>query len=178
MKTLTIRVSDEEHALMQAAARKRFMTITGLVRAHFHAIFEADGTLPEQQSAAEPETPEPKRRAIPMTPDGRYADSSAWGAEIERAMRAGETAAEVAASYGMSLDAFKLKLKRYKEEKEYLAEVAQQNQNALTPKPSVPADNQPELVYDPADPENPTEEEQAINAEIARRKLEAMGFKL
>jgi hypothetical protein len=33
-----------------------------------------------------------------------------------------------------------------------------------------------ELVYDPVDPDNPTEEEQAINAEIARRRMVAIGL--
>jgi hypothetical protein len=33
-----------------------------------------------------------------------------------------------------------------------------------------------ELVYNPVDPDNPTEEEQATNAEIARRKLVDMGL--
>jgi hypothetical protein len=43
MKTLTIRVSDEEHKLMQAVATRRFMSITGITRAHFNALFVDDG---------------------------------------------------------------------------------------------------------------------------------------
>ena len=43
MKTLTIRVSDEEHKLMQAVATRRFMSITGITRAHFNALFVEDG---------------------------------------------------------------------------------------------------------------------------------------
>lgn len=57
MKTLTIRVSDEEHALMVAAAAKRFMTITGMVRAHFHAIFEQDDVAKKETTTAEPTKP-------------------------------------------------------------------------------------------------------------------------
>ena len=43
MKALTIRVSDEEHKLMQAVAARRFMSITSITRAHFSALFVEDG---------------------------------------------------------------------------------------------------------------------------------------
>lgn len=48
MKTLTIRVSDEEHKLMQAVAARRFMSITGITRAHFSTLFVADGLMLDQ----------------------------------------------------------------------------------------------------------------------------------
>lgn len=69
MKTLTIRVSDEEHALMVAAAAKRFMTITGMVRAHFHAIFEQDDTAKKETTIAEPNKPRVMQQQHIKTPD-------------------------------------------------------------------------------------------------------------
>jgi hypothetical protein len=68
MKTLTIRVSDEEHALMVAAAAKRFMSITGMVRAHFHSICEQDGTLPVKPVVAEPIKPQITPQQKPIAP--------------------------------------------------------------------------------------------------------------
>ena len=153
MKSLTIRVSDEEHALMQAVARKRFMTITGIVRAHFHALCEADGaTAPK---VAEPDKPQVTRRPVPQGPN-------AWRDEIYDRINNGEAATEVAESYGVSVQFVKDKYRAAKDDKQYHADAGLAG----------------ELVYDPVDPDNPTEEEQAANAEIARRKMEAMGFKL
>ena len=160
MKSLTIRVSDEEHALMQAVARKRFMTITGMVRAHFHAIFEADGTLPDQQptAPAAPVNPNVVWRPIPQ-------GTNMWAYEVHARKTAGESFADIAASYGADVETIK---RRYK--------FAEEQIDAGIHTPT--SDTEAALVYDPVDPDNPTEEEQAINAEIARRKMEAMGFKL
>jgi hypothetical protein len=63
MKTLTIRISDEEHRLMQVVAARRFMTLTGITRAHFHSLAEQDGLLQHKEAQPEPTKPtviEPK----------------------------------------------------------------------------------------------------------------------
>lgn len=164
MKSLTIRVSDEEHALMQAAAAKRFMTITGMVRAHFHAIFEADGTLPDQQptAPAAPVNPNITWRPIPQ-------GTNVWAYEVHARRSAGESFADIAASYGTDVETIK---RRFKFAQEQIDAGIHSPATATTPS----APNTPELVYAPVDPDNPTEEEQAINAEIARRKLVDMGL--
>lgn len=177
MKSLTIRVSDEEHALMQAAASKRFMTITGIVRAHFHSIFEVDGTLPAQNTApAAPSNSRVTWRPIPQGPN-------AWRAAIYARINSGESYADVAESYGVAVQIVKDKYKAARDDMQYHIDAG------VTPsifdEAPAPAHetiddepDEPELVYDPVDPDNPTEEEQAIHAEIARRKLLAMGFTL
>lgn len=163
MKSLTIRVSDEEHALMQAAAAKRFMTITGMVRAHFHDIFEADGTHPDQQvPVAEPSNPRVTWRPIPQ-------GTNVWAYEVHARRSAGESFADIAASYGTDVETIK---RRFKFAQEQIDAGIHPPATATTPS----APNTPELVYAPVDPDNPTEEEQAINAEIARRKLVDMGL--
>lgn len=58
VKTLTIRVSDEEHAIIQTIACKRFMNITGMVRAHFDQLAREHGLQREETtSAATPAKP-------------------------------------------------------------------------------------------------------------------------
>lgn len=196
MKTIAVRVSDDDHKLFAAVAAREDMPVSSLIRrlmrglAREHALL-VDAHMPEP---APPAPPAPKRRVIPMDADGRHADSFAWGAAIEQALQSGETVASIAASYGLSVDAIKNKLKQYRVEKD--EELAMQNRRRSTPvQPSYPSAaklptlgepifDEPapapesELVYDPVDPDNPTEEEQAIHAEIARRKLLAMGFTL
>ena len=175
MKSLTIRVPDEEHALMQAVAAKRFMTITGVVRAHFHTLFEADG-LTGAPEAAEPETPRVIRRPIPQ-------GVNAWRDEIYVRMNSGESAADIAESYGVSAQLVKDKYKAAKDDKQYHIDAGLPvpplaAPSEYTPPADTPPDDEPELVYDPVDPDNPTEEEQATHAEIARRRMIALGFKL
>lgn len=167
MKSLTIRVSDEEHALMQAAAAKRFMTITGMVRAHFHDIFEADGTHPAQQiPVAAPSNPRVTWRPIPQ-------GTNVWAYEVHARRSAGESFVDIAESYGTDVETIKRRFKFAQEQID--AGINAPTATApTTPSPSAP--NTPELVYAPVDPDNPTEEEQAINAEIARRKLVDMGL--
>jgi hypothetical protein len=205
MKTLTVRVSDEEHKLMQAVAARRFMTITGITRAHFNALFVEDGLALDPAEAARraleahakaalaPQKPVIERRPIP---------ARNWNAEIVSRADKGETLADIAESYGQSLDFIK---SRYKAGKENQQAIRDQYELAQAYNPTSPAeeeampqvqkpthaddynpnpfDDEPEstpqvqeLVYDPVDPDNPTEEEQATNAEIARRRLVAMGF--
>lgn len=110
MKSLTIRVSDEEHALMQAAAAKRFMTITGMVRAHFHSIFEADGTLPDQQppaaDAANAVTSTAPQRYGPLLADILLPDGTINPLRLVARMRskanAGFTRKQFSDEYGIS----------------------------------------------------------------------------
>ena len=170
MKSLTIRVPDEEHALMQAVAAKRFMTITGVVRAHFHTLFEADG-LTGAPEAAEPETPRVIRRPIPQ-------GVNAWRDEIYVRMNSGESAADIAESYGVSAQLVKDKYKAAKDDKQYHIDAGLPVPPLAAPIAAQASDDEPELVYDPVDPDNPTEEEQAAHAEIARRRMIALGFKL
>lgn len=106
MKSLTIRVSDEEHALMQAVARKRFMTITGIVRAHFHALCEADGaTAPK---VAEPDKPQAPASATPKLDDLRLSDGSFDNHRLVVRMRTharrGTTRGQFAKEFGIGLD--------------------------------------------------------------------------
>lgn len=106
MKSLTIRVSDEEHALMQAVARKRFMTITGIVRAHFHALCEADGaTAPK---VVEPDKPQAPASATPKLDDLRLSDGSFDNHRLVVRMRTharrGTTRGQFAKEFGIGLD--------------------------------------------------------------------------
>ncbi len=156
MKTLTIRISDEEHALMSAAAAKRFMTITGMVRAHFHSIFEADGVLPHQKSAQQKDDkPQVTRVSVPT-------GVNAWRDEIYRRSKAGEPVQLIADSYGVHADVIRQKINTAKLEEKVGAA------------PST--HNQPLPEYNPVDPDNPTLEEQKANAERARIQLENLGF--
>lgn len=156
MKTLTIRVSDEEHKLMQAVAARRFMSITGITRAHFNSLFVEDGLVLDPSSEAKralkaeaaPPKPVIERMPIPTIPN-------AWREEIMRRVDSGERIADVAESYGVSVDMAKQK---YRDAKEQAAV-----------RPTLP-------TYAPVDPDNPTEAEQKANADIARQKLIDMGL--
>ena len=177
MKTLTIRVSDEEHKLMQAVAARRFMSITGVTRAHFNALFVEDGltldpaeearrALEAQAKAAlAPQKPIVERRSIPV---------HNWNAEIVGRVEKGEKLADIAESYGQSLDVIKDRYKQGRENQQAARDFNEMRAYAESGNTAPPPE--PELVYDPVDPDNPTEEEQATNAEIARRKLVEMGF--
>lgn len=150
MKTLTIRISDEEHALMVAAAAKRFMTITGMVRAHFHTIFEQDGILDQPKEQVKPQV-----IRVPI-PTGH----NAWRDEIYRRVKRGEDKQTVADSYGITLQVVNDKVKAAK-----IAEL----EGAVINRKELP-------VYAPVDPDNPTLDEQKVNAERARLRLQEMGL--
>lgn len=110
MKTLTIRVQDDEHALMQAIAAKRFMSITAMVRAHFHSLAEEDAELQSGQRSGQV-------TRIPV-PQGLNALRDAVYARINN----GESPAVVAESYGMQVSDVKAMHKRAKENAEVYAE--------------------------------------------------------
>jgi hypothetical protein len=177
MKTLTIRVSDEEHKLMQAVAARRFMTITGITRAHFNSLFVEDGLMLNQaeearraleaqaKAALAPTKPVIERRAVP---------ARGWAAEIVSRVDGGEKLADIAESYGQSLDLVKKMYKLGRENQQAAHDFSEMRAYVEGGNTAPPPE--PELVYDPVDPYNPTEEEQATNAEIARRKLVEMGF--
>lgn len=150
MRSLTIRVSDEEHKLILAVAAHRFMSVNGVVRAHFHDLAVQDGLIPppdaKPTTSATSTKPPVVRRPIPS-------GVNAWRDEIMARVDAGEPLADVAESYGVALKDAKAKL-----------DAAREFRTTQS------------LDYDPADPDNPTEAEQAINAEIARRRLQDMGL--
>jgi hypothetical protein len=177
MKTLTIRVSDEEHKLMQAVAARRFMSITGITRAHFSALFVEDGlTLDPAEEARRALEAQTKAALAPQKPviERRAVPARGWAAEIVGRVDGGEKLADIAESYGQNLDLVKKMYKLGKEnqqaERDFSEMRAYAEKGNTTPPP------ESELVYDPVDPDNPTEEEQATNAEIARRKLVELGF--
>lgn len=152
MRSLTIRVSDEEHKLILAVAAHRFMSVNGVVRAHFHDLAVQDGLIlppdaePKSTPDAKPAKPPIERRPIPL-------GVNAWRDEIMNRVNAGEPLADVAESYGVALKDAKAKL-----------DAAREFHTAQS------------LKYDPVDPDNPTEAEQRVNAEIARRRLQDMGL--
>lgn len=124
MKTLTIRVSDEEHKLMQAAAARRFMSITGITRAHFGALFVEDGLVLDpvaeakrtrrdelEKDAAAKAKPQVERLPIPL---GQSALRDAVYMRVNR----GESLSVVAESYGIQMDVIKAMYKRAKESAE------------------------------------------------------------
>jgi hypothetical protein len=174
MKTLTIRVSDEEHKLMQTVAARRFMTITGITRAHFNALFIEDGmTLDPAEEARRALEVQAKAALAPPKPvvERRAVPARGWAAEIVSRADKGEKLADIAESYGQSLDLVKKMYKLGKENQQAARDFSEMRAYAENGNTAPPPEQ--ELVYDPVDPDNPTEEEQATSAEIARRKLVA-----
>ena len=195
MKSLTIRIPDDEHKLMVSVAERRFMSINNMIRAHFHELARQDGLIADPAKAAQSTAaaltnakPPAQRVPIPTEPN-------AWRDHIYARVQAGEKLQDVADSYGLKLaDAQGMysRAKAYiKEQPDYVphaytppttTEYTPPTTTEYTPAPDeytpapTPMQPEPELVYAPVDPENPTEEEQAIHAEIARRKLLALGF--
>jgi len=120
---------------------------------------EARRALEAQAKAAlAPPKPIIERRQVPTAPN-------ALRDEITQRIDSGERALDVAESYGMPIETVKAMYKRGKE-----------NQTAAREFAELRVDIGTNLVYDPVDPDNPTEEEQATNAEIARQKLVDMGL--
>jgi hypothetical protein len=180
MKALTIRVSDEEHKLMQAVAARRFMSITSITRAHFSALFVEDGlTLDPAEEARRALEAQAKAALAPQKSivERRPIPVHNWNAEIVGRVEKGEKLADIAESYGQSLDVIKDRYKQGKENQQAARDFNEMRAYAESGNTAPPPEQpEPELVYDPVDPDNPTEEEQATNAEIARRKLVEMGF--
>ena len=174
MPTIAIRVSDEEHKLFVALAEREFMPLSVLVRRVLHAETVRVGlTLDPAEEARRALESQAKAALTPKKPVIERRPYPPYNAHVVVAERAnkGESLADIAESYGISLDRVKDMNKRGKE---WLAcerdtnELLSYAEKGNTAPPPVP-----ELVYDPVDPDNPTEEEQATNAEIARRKLVA-----
>jgi hypothetical protein len=177
MKALTIRVSDEEHKLMQAVAARRFMSITSITRAHFSALFVEDGlTLDPAEEARRALEAQAKAALAPQKAIvvRRPIPKHGWAAEIMNRVDGGEKLADVAESYGQNLDLVKKMYKLGRENQQAARDFSEMRAYAESGNTGEPPAQ--ELVYDPVDPDNPTEEEQATNAEIARQKLVDMGL--
>lgn len=178
MKTIAIRVSDDDHKLFLAVAEREDMPLSSIVRRHLRALAREHELLVDHSVAptapAAPVNPNTVWRPIPQ-------GTNVWAYEVHARRSAGESFADIATSYGVDVSIVKA---RYKFAQEQIdagvnspAAAATYTPPARANTPSAPND-QPELVYDPVDPDNPTEEEQAINAEIARRRMIALGFNL
>jgi carboxylesterase type B len=125
-----------------------------------------DAVLEAQAKAAlAPQKPIVERRPIPST---------GWRAEIVARVDGGEKLADVAESYGQSVDLIKQQYRSGKENQQTARDFGELR--AYAEKGNTGEPTAQELVYDPVDPDNPTEEEQATNAEIARQKLVDMGL--
>jgi hypothetical protein len=177
MKALTIRVSDEEHKLMQAVAARRFMSITSITRAHFSALFVEDGlTLDPAEEARRALEAQAKAALAPQKAIvvRRPIPKHGWAAEIMSRVDGGEKLADVAESYGQNLDLVKKMYKLGRENQQAARDFSEMRAYAESGNTGEPPAQ--ELVYDPVDPDNPTEEEQATNAKIARQRLVDMGL--
>jgi hypothetical protein len=86
----------------------------------------------------------------------------------------GEKLADVAESYGQNLDLVKKMYKLGRENQQAARDFSEMRAYAESGNTGEPPAQ--ELVYDPVDPDNPTEEEQATNAKIARQRLVDMGL--
>lgn len=192
MKALTIRVTDEEHKLMQAVAAKRFMTITAVVRSHFHQLNLIDNppaTMPNPRN--QPTTPEVTKRAAPL-------GINEWRDEVYARRQAGESFADIASSYfGGEIEQIKRLYKRAVDDLQYHkdAGIAYDPNTPHTAPHTTTEDDAPlevddfdeyvrgmdaekdkALVYAPVDPDNPTEAEIATSDAIAQKRLKEMGL--
>lgn len=165
MKIVNFRVSDADHALMRAIAESSGVSLSAYIRQHFKTRAIAEGLVPNPLDTLRPQTP---GLAEPPTPARKPIPTTGWRAELVAMADKGASVADIAAAYGVSTELVKSQLKAARDDAQYRADAAAQAQQ---PQPSEP-------VYAPADPDNPTEEEQAAHAAAARRKLEAMGFSL
>lgn len=148
MKTLAIRVSDEDHKLFTDLAAREDMPLSILVRRVLRAHAREIGFIKDHEPhKPEPVKPQVIRVPIPQGPN-------AWRDEIYRRVKDGESEQAVADSYGVSMQVIKGKLKSAEHERKVA---------------SMP-------VYAPVDPDNPTLDEQKANAERARLRLQEMGL--
>ena len=161
MKTIAIRVSDDDHKLFSSLAAREDMPLSVLVRRQLRALARehallVDAPIDQQDESTEPSTPRVTWRPIPQ-------GTNVWAYEVHARRKAGESFADIAESYGADVDTVKRKFKFAEE---------QIDAGHLTPM----RQQTPELVYAPVDPDNPTEAEQRANADIARQKLLDMGL--
>jgi antitoxin component of RelBE/YafQ-DinJ toxin-antitoxin module len=196
MKIINFRVDDAEHELMHAIAAAAGMGLSAYIRQHFRTVAVEKGLMSdpldvlraahEKATAPPAAQPKPKRPVPMMVYKGETViDGNTWRDEVLARSERGESVKDIAESYASALSTpeyIKGLIKRGKEEREahaawndatkvYTAMHAQPPAQP-TARPTYPE----ELVYDPVDPDNPTEEEQAINAEIARRRMVAIGL--
>jgi hypothetical protein len=159
MKMITIRVTDEDHALFMAVAAKEEMPLSILARrllrgrAREHELIE-----PKEKPKSQPTKPQVIRVPIPTAPN-------AWREEILSRHKSGEALPDIAESYGVPLATVRSKLDAAK-----LFEA----EGATIGSDDGDGDELPE--YNPLDPDNPTLAEQKINADRARAQLEKLGF--
>jgi len=164
MKIVNFRVDDNEHQLMHAIAESKGMSLSGYIKHHFRTIAIQEKLIDDPLDALRPQnkqpaTPQIVRKPIPTEPN-------AWRDEIYTRVKDGEDIKTIADSYGTSVDIVRQKVQAAKfEEKVGAAPTHTQTQ----PQPPLPE-------YNPVDPDNPTLDEQKVNAERARLQLESMGF--
>jgi hypothetical protein len=188
-RTLTIRLTSEEYDLANLAAKNAYMPLATFARKLLMQSPEAEQlrseTRTQQAMAAKIEPPKPKRPVPMMVYKGETViDGNTWRDEVLARSERGESVKDIAESYASALSTpeyIKGLIKRGKEEREAHAawNDATKVYTAMHAQPPAPAARPTypeELVYDPVDPDNPTEEEQAINAEIARRRMVAIGL--
>jgi hypothetical protein len=189
-RTLTIRLTSEEYDLANLAAKNAYMPLATFARKLLMQSPEAEQlrseTRTQQAMAAKIEPPKPKRPVPMMVYKGETViDGNTWRDEVLARSERGESVKDIAESYASALSTpeyIKGLIKRGKEEREAHAawNDATKVYTAMHAQPPAQSPAQPtypeELVYDPVDPDNPTEEEQAINAEIARRRMVAIGL--
>ncbi len=202
MKIINFRVDDAEHELMHAIAGASGMGLSAYIRQHFRTVAVEKGLMSdpldvlraahEKATAPPAAQPKPKRPVPMMVYKGETViDGNTWRDEVLARSERGESVKDIAESYASALSTpeyIKGLIKRGKEEREAHAAwndatkayLLQNHAPAARPHPPAQPPARPaypeELVYDPVDPDNPTEEEQAINAEIARRRMVAIGL--
>lgn len=117
MKTLAIRVSDEDHALFVAVAGREDMPLSTLVRRQLRALAREHGLLKDAPpTAAEPAAPQPPTLRAPVIESGPHAgkiDAFAFGAVLSKQVQAGETIERLAAAYGHSAQDLRERVKWY-----------------------------------------------------------------
>jgi hypothetical protein len=107
MKTIAVRVSDEDHKLFHQLAEREYMPISVLVRRVLMQLADERGLTTKEETAVQSK-PAVVRRPIPTAPN-------AWRDEIVRRVNTGERLQDVADSYGANLDTVKAMYKRGKE---------------------------------------------------------------
>ena len=205
MKMVNFRVDDEEHKLMRAIAQSDGLTLTAYIRRHFLIRSRELGLVADPLAAMklpaqsnQPTTPEVTKRAAPL-------GINEWRDEVYARRQAGESFADIAASYyGGEVEQIKRLYKRAVDDLQYHKDAG------IAYDPSTPhtartttaphtatededdgplevddfdeyvrgldAEKDKTLVYAPVDPDNPTEAEIATSDAIAQKRLREMGL--
>lgn len=214
MKTLAIRVSEDDHKLFVALADREDMPLSSLVRRQLRALAREHAMLvdtpmhpPTDAGTAKPVV---QKRARPVDANG-VVHSVIFNEQLLQEHERGDSVSVLAEAYSLTPQDVQRRVALAREHRSdgtlattkanqsadpngarssvrvmrrdaagniVMTDAPHTNHTPTTRAPSAPHINhhEPELVYDPVDPDNPTEEEQAINAEIARRKLVDMGL--